>query len=100
MANNNDGTMIVTYARLEDAARDIKKQADRLDQSLKAIKAKINSISELWQGDAREAYNTAQAEWDRKAMAIHTSLIQISNAVREAAPAYQQGDKKAASNFM
>ncbi|MDT9681355.1 WXG100 family type VII secretion target [Streptomyces sp. TRM76323] len=100
MANNNDGTMIVTYAKLEDAARDIKKQADRLDQSLKNIQAKIKSISSLWEGEAREAYNTAQADWDRRAMQIHTSLVQISNAVREAAPAYQQGDKKAASNFM
>ncbi|GAA4898260.1 WXG100 family type VII secretion target [Streptomyces coeruleoprunus] len=96
---NNDGTMIVTYARLDDAAGDIKKQADRLDASLKAIQAKIKSISSLWEGEAREAYNTAQADWDRRATAIHTSLTQISNAVREASPAYQAGDKKAASNF-
>ncbi|MFF2524594.1 WXG100 family type VII secretion target [Streptomyces sp. NPDC087420] len=95
----NDGTMIVTYTRLDDAARDIKTQADRLDQSLKAIQAKIRSVSDLWEGEAREAYNGAQAKWDKDAMAIHTALLQISRAVQEAAPAYKAGDQKAASNF-
>ncbi|MEV6425461.1 WXG100 family type VII secretion target [Streptomyces sp. NPDC051662] len=96
---HDDGTMIVTYASLEAAAGDIKKQADKLDQSLKAIQAKIKSVSELWEGEAREAYNVAQADWDRRATEIHTSLLKISSAVREAAPAYQSGDKRSAANF-
>ncbi|CAM5531474.1 hypothetical protein GCM10010329_56600 [Streptomyces spiroverticillatus] len=96
----NDGTMLVTYAALDDAARTIKAQADRLDQNLEAIKTKIASVSELWAGDAREAYNMAQAQWDRDAKAIHTSLLQISRAVQNAAPAYREGDRRAAQGFM
>ena len=95
----NDGTMIVTYTSLEQAAGDIKKQADKLDGSLKAIQAKIRSVSDLWEGEARTAYNEAQARWDKEAMAIHTALLQIARAVQDAAPAYQAGDKKAAANF-
>ncbi|MFI5805548.1 WXG100 family type VII secretion target [Streptomyces sp. NPDC051561] len=97
---HNDGTMLVTYAALDNAARTIKSQADGLDQSLRAIKDKIATISELWAGDARDAYNMAQTQWDREAQAIHTSLIQISRAVEQAAPAYQAGDKRAAQGFM
>ncbi|URM89405.1 WXG100 family type VII secretion target [Streptomyces sp. MRC013] len=96
----NDGTMIVTYSSLQEAAGNIEKQAERLNTSLEAIQAKIASISDLWEGEAREAYKTAQTDWDRRAMEIHKALNQIARAVREAAPAYQQGDKKAASNFM
>ncbi len=96
----NDGTMLVTYAALDDAARAIRTQANRLDQSLEAIKTKISAVSELWAGDAREAYNTAQAQWDREAQAIHTSLLQISRAVQNAAPAYREGDRKAAQGFL
>ncbi|MEV5442015.1 WXG100 family type VII secretion target [Streptomyces sp. NPDC052644] len=96
----NDGTMIVTYASLEQAANTIKTQADKLDQRLDAIQAMVASVKELWQGEANEAYTKAQTEWDRRAKNIHTALTQISKAVREAAPAYQGGDKKAASNFM
>jgi WXG100 family type VII secretion target len=98
--SHNDGTMLVTYAALDEAARTIKSQANALDESLRAIKTKISTVSELWSGDAREAYNTAQADWDRQARAIHTSLLQISRAVQEAAPAYRAGDRKAAQGFM
>jgi WXG100 family type VII secretion target len=97
---HNDGTMLVTYAALDEAARTIKHQAEGLDESLRAIKTKIATISELWAGDARNAYNTAQSQWDNEARAIHTSLLQISRAVQEAAPAYQAGDKRAAQGFM
>ncbi|WP_434597293.1 WXG100 family type VII secretion target [Streptomyces sp. A5-4] len=96
---HDDGTTVVTYARLDDAARDIKAQADRLDQSLDAIQAKIATLSDLWEGEAREAYNTAQRDWDREAKAIHTSLIQISQAVQRAAPDYKAGDIKGAQAF-
>ncbi|MEU8889011.1 WXG100 family type VII secretion target [Streptomyces sp. NPDC048442] len=98
--SHHDGTMLVTYAALDDAARTIKAQANRLDESLEAIKAKIASVSPLWSGEAREAYNAAQADWDREAKSIHTSLLQISRAVKDAAPAYQAGDRKAAQGFM
>ncbi|WOI62145.1 WXG100 family type VII secretion target [Streptomyces fradiae] len=97
---NNDGTMIVTYASLQEAASTIEQQAKRLNISLEAIQAKITSLQELWQGEAREAYKTAQTDWDRRAREIHQALNQIARAVREAAPAYQQGDKKAAQGFM
>lgn len=95
----NDGTMLVTYSSLNEASSTIKAQADRLDQSLEAIQAKIRSVSDLWAGEAREAYNTSQAEWDKDAKGIHTALLQISKAVADAAPAYQAGDRKAAANF-
>ncbi|MDJ0460987.1 WXG100 family type VII secretion target [Streptomyces sp. H27-C3] len=96
---HDDGSTVVTYARLDDAARDIKAQADRLDQSLDAIRGKIAAISDLWEGEAREAYNTAQRDWDKEAKAIHTSLTQISQAVQRAAPDYKAGDIKSAQNF-
>ncbi|MFJ6699327.1 WXG100 family type VII secretion target [Streptomyces sp. NPDC091272] len=96
----NDGSMLVTYAALDEAARTIKAQADKLDESLEAIKTKIGSVSQLWSGEAREAYNMAQADWDREAKSIHMSLLQISRAVQDAAPAYRAGDRRAAQGFM
>ncbi|MEV6316482.1 WXG100 family type VII secretion target [Streptomyces sp. NPDC051776] len=96
----NDGTMVVTYASLDQAAGDIKAQADALNRSLEAIQAKIRSVADLWEGEARDAYNQAQAKWDQDASAIHTALTQISRAVQDAAPAYKGGDHKAAQNFM
>ncbi|WP_030558131.1 WXG100 family type VII secretion target, partial [Streptomyces exfoliatus] len=75
---NNDGTMVVTYASLDLAAGDIELQSKQLKDDLAAIKAKIASVSELWVGEAKEAYDAAQAGWDRDATGIHTALSDIS----------------------
>jgi WXG100 family type VII secretion target len=96
---HDDGTMIVTYSSLEQAAGDIRKQAKALDTSLSDIQAKIRSISDLWAGEAREAYNIAQKQWDNEARAIHQALEQIAGAVQSAGPAYHAGDKRGAANF-
>ncbi|WP_299533124.1 WXG100 family type VII secretion target [uncultured Streptomyces sp.] len=98
--SNNDGSTVVTYSSLEQAASTIEAQSKRLDADLAAIKHEIASVSELWQGEAKGAYDAAQAGWDKDARAIHDSLAAIARAVREAAPAYQGGDRRAAQNFM
>ncbi|MFD6422835.1 MULTISPECIES: WXG100 family type VII secretion target [unclassified Streptomyces] len=95
----NDGTTVVTYSSLEGAAASIERQGKQLDEDLAAIKRRVASVAELWQGEAKGAYDTAQAGWDKDARSVHDSLLQITRAVREAASAYQAGDKKAAQNF-
>ncbi|MET8055575.1 WXG100 family type VII secretion target [Streptomyces microflavus] len=97
---NNDGTTVVTYASLDLAAGAIDRQAKQLDQDLKAIKAMIASVSELWEGEAKTAYRDAQQRWDTEATGIRENLSQISRAVREAEAAYRSGDKRAAANFL
>ncbi|MFH8760284.1 WXG100 family type VII secretion target [Streptomyces atroolivaceus] len=95
----NDGTMVVTYASLEQAAGDIDRQSRQLQEDLAAIKRVVASASELWVGEAKTAYDAAQAGWDRDATAIQTALTEISRKVREAGMAYQGGDKRARANF-
>ncbi|MFE2292336.1 WXG100 family type VII secretion target [Streptomyces sp. NPDC059452] len=96
----NDGTTVVTYSSLELAASAIEAQAKRLDQDLTEIKGMIESVSELWEGEAKSAYRAAQKRWDADATAIKQNLFQISSAVREAGVAYRSGDKRAAANFL
>ncbi|WP_411080559.1 WXG100 family type VII secretion target [Streptomyces sp. cmx-18-6] len=96
----NDGTTVVNYASLDLAAADIQRQAKQLGRDLNAIKTMIASVSELWEGEAKTAYQAAQARWDVEAASIQNNLAEISRAVRDAAPAYRSGDKRAAANFL
>ncbi|MFJ8887012.1 WXG100 family type VII secretion target [Streptomyces sp. NPDC102402] len=96
---SNDGTMVVTYSSLEQAAGDIDRQSRRLQEDLASIKRMIASVSELWVGEAKSAYDVAQVGWDRDATGIHTALSEISRKVRDAGVAYQAGDKRARANF-
>ncbi|GAA2226578.1 hypothetical protein GCM10010232_10140 [Streptomyces amakusaensis] len=99
MADNAGGNLVVTYASLDQAAATIDKQADRLDKSLDAIQAKIRSISSTFEGEAATAADNYHKQWDKETRMIHTALKGIARAVREAAPAYQAGDRKAAGYF-
>lgn len=96
---NNDGTTVVTYASLDLAAGEIKRQAKQLDQDLKEIQAMIAKVSEVWEGEAKQAYTTAQNRWRTDADAIRGNLEEIANKVSEASPIYRSGDKRAAANF-
>ncbi|MFG2562518.1 WXG100 family type VII secretion target [Streptomyces sp. NPDC048496] len=99
MPNNNDGTMVVTYSSLDLAAGDIDRQSKQLQEDLASIKRMIANVSELWVGEAKEAYDVAQAGWDDDATAIHRALSEISRKVRDAGTAYHAGDKRARANF-
>lgn len=96
---NNDGTMVVTYSSLDQAAIAIDQQGRQLEADLAMIKAKIASVAEVWQGEAKTVYDEEQRKWDMEARNIHDALVAISRAVRDAAPAYKAGDHRAAMNF-
>ncbi|WP_097883974.1 WXG100 family type VII secretion target [Streptomyces sp. st140] len=95
----NDGTTVVTYASLDLAAGEIKRQAGQLAKDLDEIRAMVAKVSEMWEGEAKEAYRTAQDRWRTDANAIRANLDDIAKKVLEASPTYRAGDKRAAANF-
>ncbi|MBK3531111.1 WXG100 family type VII secretion target [Streptomyces sp. MBT67] len=95
----NDGTTVVTYASLDLAAGEIKRQAGQLAKDLDEIRAMVAKVSEMWEGEAKEAYRTAQDKWRTDANAIRANLDDIAKKVLEASPTYRAGDKRAAANF-
>lgn len=99
MSSNPDGTMVVTYASLDLAAGAIDRQSKQLQEDLAAIQQMIRNVSELWVGEAKTAYDTAQRGWNDDATMIHTALSEISRKVRDASTAYHAGDRRARANF-
>ncbi|MFF9866719.1 WXG100 family type VII secretion target [Streptomyces sp. NPDC013953] len=99
MPRATDDVMVVTYSSLEQAASTIETQAKSLDEALEAIQGKIRSISSTFEGEAKTAADGAHKQWDTETRLIHEALKGIAKAVREAGPAYQAGDKKAAGYY-
>ncbi|MER6915457.1 WXG100 family type VII secretion target [Streptomyces sp. NPDC000594] len=97
--SDSAGQLVVTYASLDQAAGTIEKQAQKLSESLDAIQTKLRSISDGFEGEAATAADTYHKQWDKETRMIHESLKGIARAVREAAPAYQAGDRRAAGFF-
>jgi WXG100 family type VII secretion target len=61
----------VNFASLEeDAAGGIQKMIDDMNGALSDFEASVNQSLLEWEGDAREAYYTAQAAWSQAAANI------------------------------
>ncbi|ANW17771.1 WXG100 family type VII secretion target [Streptomyces clavuligerus] len=97
--SDNAGQLVVTYASLDQAATTIEQQAKKLDDGLVALQTKLRSISDGFQGEAATAADAYHKQWDKETRMIHEALRGIARAVREASPAYQAGDRKAAGYF-
>ena len=100
MSVNNSGDLDVSYQHLDEMATRLGNEAKELEESLAAIKQKVNSVAGMWEGESQRAYNDQQAAWDREADGIHQALVAIGHVVNSAGGHYQGGDKKAASYYM
>jgi WXG100 family type VII secretion target len=99
MPADHDGEVLVRYASLESTAQDIKQQAAKLKEDLDAIQSRINGVSEVWEGEAKQAYTAAQQKWGQKTSEIYNALMAIAHRVTESSGNYHGTDKKAASYF-
>lgn len=91
--------MKVTYAALESAADDIQTQAKALRADLEEIQQAVKSVSEVWEGEAKQTYDQAQHTWDQKADHMQNLLMNIAAEIRVASGDYSATDQKAAGMF-
>lgn len=99
MGANNGDHLKVNYGSLEEAAAAITTEATNLRLDMEKVQAKIRSVSEIWDGDAKEAYSQAQVAWDQKADDLQNRLLSIAGEVRVASGNYSATDLKASRMF-
>ncbi|MFC6061528.1 WXG100 family type VII secretion target [Streptomyces ochraceiscleroticus] len=96
---HNDGEMLVDYATLESTAKQIENQSKLLHEDLEWIMHALKGVSEMWEGEAKTAYHTAQTKWNQDTAAIKEALDAVSTAIRHGRDDYHLSDKKGASFF-
>ncbi|WP_327352249.1 WXG100 family type VII secretion target [Streptomyces sp. NBC_01304] len=95
----NDGTMLVTYASLEQAAQEIDRQAKQLDVDLDALQSRMKSLSGFFEGEAKLAADKMHGDWDGKAKEIHAALTSLSTQIRQGSEAYKSADLRSAAEY-
>ena len=85
----------VTFAEIQQASSDITTASSTIDQHLSALKSKIAPIVADWTGDAAEAYQVAQKNWDDAAKDFNETLQAIGVAVRQAGEGYEGAEGSA-----
>ncbi|UNO41063.1 WXG100 family type VII secretion target [Streptomyces sp. MST-110588] len=97
MAGNQD--LRVTYAAVEQTAADIERAAKELQAELDKIWAAVKRVSNAWEGEAHQAFQAAERQWNSRASHIQSTLHQVSAKVRAGSADYQATDRRAAGFF-
>jgi early secretory antigenic target protein ESAT-6 len=90
-----DSHIKVTFAEIQQASSDITNASQQIDSHLDQLKAKIAPIVADWTGDAAEAYQVAQKNWDDAAKDFNATLQAIGIAVRDAGQGYESAEGSA-----
>ncbi|MEV6714306.1 WXG100 family type VII secretion target [Lentzea sp. NPDC051208] len=84
----------VTFAEIAAASQTISSSATQVDGQLDELRAEVTKTLAGYQGDAREAYEVAQKQWDEAAADLQKVLAAIGTAVGQAGEAYEQAEKQ------
>lgn len=89
----------VNPAALEHLSAEIKTQDGRIDAALAELKSKVDKLSAAWDGDAKAAYATAQANWTKSITAMNALLARISAETGNIRSEYMRQDRSSANRF-
>ncbi|PFG27194.1 ESAT-6-like protein [Corynebacterium renale] len=76
-------TIRYQFGAIDAAATDIQATSARINQLLDELKSFLAPMVSTWEGQSAEAYNEAQARWDKSAAELNTILATISKTVRQ-----------------
>ncbi|MEJ5997555.1 WXG100 family type VII secretion target [Corynebacterium sp. H130] len=71
------------FGDIEAAATDINTTAGRINGLLDDLKTGLQPMVASWEGESAQAYNEAQAKWDKAAAELNMILETISKTVRD-----------------
>ena len=99
MASSHDGLLVVNFAALEQASRDIQSAVNELQGQLANLEADAKPLVATWSGTARESYDANHLKWTNAANDLTRMLHDIKNAVDESAAEYQVTETRNANMF-
>jgi WXG100 family type VII secretion target len=79
----------VDYATIHAAAEDCNSTVKELEQQFQTLKDDLSPLVNEWQGNAKESYMGAQAQWDQKFDDLKQVLSQIAIILPQIADGYQ-----------
>jgi len=89
----------VTFGGLEAAAASISSNAQKVQGSLDDLKSYLQPLVASWTGQAAEAYQVHQKQWDTAAADLQQVLAAIGTAVQRAGEDYLDGERNNAARW-
>jgi 6 kDa early secretory antigenic target len=78
---SQDGSILVTFSALSEAAADCSGTATAMNQQLDDLKSYLSPLVASWTGDAAERYRDLEGQWQKSAADLTAVLNQIQKAL-------------------
>ncbi|WP_269859467.1 WXG100 family type VII secretion target [Streptomyces sp. RPT161] len=95
----SDLDLKVHYSSLQEAAQTLRNAAKVLAGELDGLRAEVESVSQTWDGEARQAFVQADTVWRQRTEHIKNVLNDVASRVEKAHASYHATDKKASGYF-
>lgn len=82
-------TFAVDTARIAAASGDIERIAASIESEVRSMMAKLNALSDCWQGSAAGSFASVTQDWSSTQERVRASLQQISLTLRTAGQDYE-----------
>lgn len=89
----------VNHAALDQAAADLKKGVDDIDNRLNHLEQELAPLRNDWSGQAQVSYQQAKTKWDQAINDMKQLLADTSITVGQSNQDYKDADKKGAAAF-
>ncbi|GHF74728.1 hypothetical protein GCM10010218_64740 [Streptomyces mashuensis] len=94
-----DVDLKVSYAHVEELAQAIDAAAKVVEDNLKDIWAAVNMVSDSWEGEARQMFNAADAQFHARGNHIKETLTKVASTIRHGSQSYHETDRRASRLF-
>ncbi|MEU8996979.1 WXG100 family type VII secretion target [Streptomyces sp. NBC_00400] len=94
-----DENLRVTYGAVEQTAADIERSAKELQAELDRIWGAVKRVSNSWEGEAHQAFQAAERQWNSRASHIQSTLHEVATKIRSGSADYRATDRRAAGFF-
>lgn len=94
-----DENLRVTYGAVEQTAADIERSAKELQAELDRIWGAVKRVSNSWEGEAHQAFQAAERQWNARASHIQSTLHEVATKIRSGSADYRATDRRAAGLF-
>jgi 6 kDa early secretory antigenic target len=88
------GQILVNFQTISQASSDVRCTAKNIRHQLDDLESGVKKIAHSWTGSAQEGYQAKQAEWDKRAASLHSTLESIAKALDTAAQNYRDTEGK------
>lgn len=89
----------VNHAGLDQAAQDLHTKVTDIDHRMNRLESELGPLRHQWAGEARGAYDTAKATWDRAIGEMKDLLAETSRIVHQSNADYAAADRRGAEAF-